>query len=60
MAAEYWFNLDTNTVEEGDGSNKAHLMGPYPTYEAAAHALEQAHANTERWDAEDEADELER
>ncbi len=56
MAKEYWFNLDTKTVEEGDGSNKAHLMGPYPTEAAAAHALEKAHANTERWESEEDSD----
>lgn len=57
MAKEYWYNLETRQVEEGDGSNKANLMGPYATEQDAAHALEKAAANTQRWDNEEEAEE---
>lgn len=60
MPKEFWYNLDTREVEEGDGSNVPHLMGPYPTHEAAAQALAHAAENTRRWDAEEDEDELER
>jgi hypothetical protein len=56
MATDYWYNLDTNSVEAGDGSNKANLMGPYGSEAEAANALKKARENTERWDAEEEED----
>lgn len=51
--AEYWFNTETQQVEEGHQSDWTNLLGPYPTREAAERALETAQANTERWDEAD-------
>lgn len=50
---EFYFNIRTRQVEEGRQSDWSELMGPYPTREAAEHALEKARENTERWDEED-------
>lgn len=50
---EYWFNTESGEVEVGRVSPWDKVMGPYPTYEAAAHALESAHERTEEWDEED-------
>lgn len=52
----YWFNIVTKQVEEGHRSSWRDLMGPYPTREAAEHALEQAVARNLAWDAQDERD----
>ena len=51
---QFWFNVDTGQVEEDSGKGRAeNLLGPYPTREAAAAALETARARTESWDEED-------
>lgn len=50
---EFYFNIRTHQVEEGRQSDWSELMGPYPTREAAEHALETARENTERWDEEE-------
>ncbi|MGF1662477.1 MAG: SPOR domain-containing protein [Kineosporiaceae bacterium] len=52
--AEYYFNLRTREVEEGRQSPWTDLMGPYPTREAAAAALETARERTEAGDARDQ------
>ncbi|MGF1647340.1 MAG: SPOR domain-containing protein [Kineosporiaceae bacterium] len=51
--AEYYFNLRTREVEEGRQSPWTDLMGPYPTREAAAAALETAQERTEAEDTRD-------
>lgn len=55
--AEFYFNTKTREVEEGKPSSWRHRMGPYPTREAAARALNLAEERTESWDAADEEDE---
>ncbi|UJP39280.1 SPOR domain-containing protein [Cellulomonas palmilytica] len=55
-AKQYWYNTATGQVEEGQRSDWSKVMGPYPTREAAQHALEQARARTAAWDAQDEAE----
>lgn len=52
--AEYWYNTETGSVEEGQRSDWSKVMGPYPSREAAQHALEQARSRTQAWDREDE------
>ena len=47
---EFWFNVTTKQVEQG----RQDVMGPYPTRAAAEHALEQAEARNNAWDAQDE------
>jgi hypothetical protein len=50
----WWFCLKHNTVESDDnvcpGKDR---LGPYPTREAAAHALETVRRRNEEWDAQD-------
>jgi len=52
--AEYFYNIRTNQVEQGRQSDWSQLMGPYPTREEAAQALEKARARNDAWDAQDE------
>jgi hypothetical protein len=52
-SGQFWFNVVTKQVEEGHQSSWQDLMGPYPTREAAQHALEQAAMRTKAWDADD-------
>ncbi|MEG3616562.1 SPOR domain-containing protein [Isoptericola haloaureus] len=52
---QYWYNTETGQVETSkEKSSWTHLLGPYPTREAAEHALENAERRNEAWDAEDE------
>lgn len=50
---QYWYNIETGKVEIGRQSAWDKVMGPYPTYEAAEHALSTAHERSEDWDEED-------
>jgi hypothetical protein len=56
MADEYYYNVETGQVEQGKVSSWTHLMGPYPTREAAEHALERARSRSAAWDREDQED----
>lgn len=56
VADEFYYNTETGQVEQGKQSTWSHLLGPYPTREAAQHALEKARARTEAWDEEDRRD----
>lgn len=56
MADEFYYNTETRQVEQGKQSTWSHLMGPYPTREAAQHALEKARARSEAWDEADRRD----
>ena len=51
----YWWCTDHNTVEK-DGQCRAEVrLGPYPTADAAEHALQSVEERNEKLDAEDEA-----
>lgn len=52
---QYWFNLTTGQVEEGQQSSWEHVMGPYATREEAAKALDTAKRRNESWDDDDRA-----
>jgi len=55
---QYWFNVETKSVEAHDDPERArnvNLLGPYESREEAEAALEKAQARNEQWDAEDEA-----
>jgi hypothetical protein len=53
-APQFYFNTRTGQVEElAAKSQSKDLLGPYPTREAAAAALETARSRTEAWDEED-------
>ncbi len=52
---DFWFNTVTGEVEEGRVSDWSVVMGPYPTREAAALALDTARARSHAWDEADRA-----
>lgn len=56
MADEFYYNTETHQVEQGKQSTWSHLMGPYPTREEAAKALDKAKARTDSWDETDRKD----
>jgi hypothetical protein len=50
----WWFCLKHNTVEDDDGACPGKdRLGPYPTKEAAEHALQTVQERNEQWDAQD-------
>ena len=49
----WWFCVKHKTVEPEDGCPAKDRLGPYPTREAAAHALETAKKRNEEWDKQD-------
>ena len=51
---EWWFNLRTQQVEEGQGDPNSERLGPYPTRDEAQGALERMRARNSALDAEDE------
>jgi hypothetical protein len=53
MAEEFYYNTETGQVEQGRQSSWTHLMGPYPTREAAQQALSTARSRSAAWDEED-------
>lgn len=50
----WWFNLRTQSVEQGPGDPNSERMGPYATRAEAEGALERAKARNEAWDAADD------
>ena len=51
----YWWCTDHKTVEGDSGCRAEVRLGPYPTREAADHALQSVQERNEKLDAEDEA-----
>ena len=49
----WWFCLRHNTVESDERCPGKDRLGPYPTREAAEHALETVRNRNEEWDAQD-------
>jgi hypothetical protein len=50
----WYFCLKHSRVEQGPGCPGRHRLGPYPTEDAAANALERARERTEEWEAEED------
>ena len=50
---QYYIDTRTGEVSKGPQSAWSSRMGPYPTREAAAQALELARARSEAWDEEE-------
>jgi hypothetical protein len=50
----WYFCLRHNNVEQGAGCPGKDRLGPYPTREAAEHALETVKKRNEEWDAADD------
>ncbi|MDO5727838.1 MAG: hypothetical protein Q4Q03_07930 [Bowdeniella nasicola] len=55
MAAKFYYNIKTGTVEEGKQSAFVNRMGPYDTAEEAARALQIAQQRNQAWE-EDQAE----
>lgn len=53
--SQYWYNTSTGEVEEGRRSSWRGRLGPYPTREEAAQAMQTAESRNEAWEEEDEA-----
>ena len=51
----WWFCVKHKTVEPEDGCPAKDRLGPYPSKEAAAHAIDTVHKRNEEWDAADDA-----
>ena len=49
----WWFCLKHMTVEPDNGCPGKDRLGPYPSKDAAAHALETAKRRNQEWDAAD-------
>lgn len=49
----YWWCLDHKAVEPDSGCRAEVRLGPYPTQEAAAHALQSVREREERIESED-------
>jgi hypothetical protein len=49
----WWFCLKHMAVEPEDGCPGKDRLGPYPSKEEAAHALDTVHRRNEEWDAAD-------
>ncbi|MFD6055211.1 SPOR domain-containing protein [Agromyces sp. NPDC060279] len=52
----FWYNMRTGEVEQGFVSPSADRVGPFDTRQEAEHALEKLRANSEKWAAEDAAE----
>jgi hypothetical protein len=50
MDDEFWYCLNHHAVEPREGCRNADRLGPYPTAEAASHALEKVAERNEDWD----------
>ena len=50
---QWWFCLKHNTVEADDGCLAKDRLGPYPSREAAARALDTVKDRNKEWDAQD-------
>ena len=50
---QWWYCLRDNTVEDTAVCPGKDRLGPYPTREAAEHALETVQRRNEEWDAQD-------
>jgi hypothetical protein len=53
---QYWYNMNTQAVEQGYASPSADRVGPFATQSEAAHALEKLRENSQRWAAEEAAE----
>jgi hypothetical protein len=51
---QWWFCLKHKTVEPEAGCPAKDRLGPYPSQEEAARALETARRRNEEWDAADD------
>jgi hypothetical protein len=50
----WWYCLRHKTVESEAGCPARYRLGPFPTREQAANAIENARLRNEEWDAQDD------
>lgn len=50
MVEEWYYCVEHGTVEPKHGCRVVNRLGPYPTRQEAARALEKAEARNERWE----------
>ena len=48
--SEFWYCLTHHQVEGVEGCRNADRLGPYPTEDAAAHALDRVAERNDEWD----------
>ena len=53
---KYFYNLSTGEVAQGYAWPATERVGPFDTREEAAHALDTLRENSEKWAAEDAAE----
>ena len=51
---DWWFNLRTQQVEQGQGDPNSERLGPYVTQEDAEGALGRMHARNDAFDSQDD------
>ena len=51
---QFYYNLGTGSVEEGQQSPGTEVMGPYATRQEAERALQTAAARNQKWDEDDQ------
>ena len=47
---QWWYNLETHEVEQGMISQSYDRVGPFPSREAAEHALDTIAENNRKWE----------
>ncbi len=53
LADEYWYCLKDHRVEKLEDTDSSDRIGPFKTYEEAAHALNTIQERNEKYDRED-------
>jgi len=54
VSGDWWFNLRTQQVEQGQGDPNSERLGPYETEAEAAGVLERMRRRNEAFDREDD------
>jgi hypothetical protein len=54
VAGQWWFNLKTQTVEEGEGDPNSERLGPYETRAEATGVLDRVRTRNEAIDTAEE------
>lgn len=52
MADEFYYCLDHKSVEEREGCKGMDRLGPYPSRDEAARAMEKVAERNEQWDSD--------
>lgn len=53
LSDEYWYCMKHRRVEKFEDTDSANRIGPWPSEEAAAHALETIHEREKAYDIKD-------